>query len=33
MARQRFLPYAFTEHGTIIAAKVLNFERAVQASV
>jgi phage regulator Rha-like protein len=27
------LPYAFTEHGTIMAANVLNNERAVQASV
>jgi hypothetical protein len=27
------LPYAFTEHGTIMAANVLNSERAVQASV
>ena len=26
-------PYAFTEHGTIMAANVLNSERAVQASV
>ena len=27
------LPYAFTEHGTIMAANVLNSERAIQASV
>jgi len=27
------LPYAFTEHGTIMAANVLNSERAVHASV
>ncbi len=27
------LPYAFTEHGAIMAANVLNSERAVQASV
>ena len=27
------LPHAFTEHGTIMAANVLNSERAVQASV
>jgi len=27
------LPYAFTEHGAIMAASVLNSERAVQASV
>ena len=27
------LPYAFSEHGTIMAANVLNSERAVQASV
>jgi ORF6N domain len=26
-------PYAFSEHGTIMAANVLNSERAVQASV
>lgn len=30
---RRFLPYAFTEHGAIMAANVLNSERAVQASV
>ena len=29
----RYLPYAFTEHGSIMAANVLNSERAVQASV
>ena len=27
------LPYAFTEHGAIMAASVLNSERAVQASI
>jgi phage regulator Rha-like protein len=30
---RRKLPYAFTEHGTIMAANVLSSERAVQASV
>lgn len=30
---RRFMPYAFTEHGAIMAANVLNSERAVQASV
>jgi hypothetical protein len=30
---RRKLPYAFTEHGAIIAASVLNSERAVQASI
>ena len=30
---RRFLPYAFTEHGVIMAANVLNNERAAQASV
>jgi hypothetical protein len=29
----RFLPYAFTEHGAIMAANVLNSKRAVQMSV
>ena len=29
----RFLPYAFTEHGAIMAANVLNSARAVQMSV
>lgn len=29
----KYLPYAFTEHGAIMAANVLNSERAVQASV
>lgn len=29
----RFLPYAFTEHGAIMAATVLNSPRAVQMSV
>ncbi len=28
-----WLPYAFTEHGAIMAANVLNSERAVEASV
>ncbi len=27
------LPYAFTEHGAIMAANILNSERAIQASV
>jgi hypothetical protein len=30
---RRFLPYAFTEHGTVMLASVLNSEIAVQASV
>src|SRR5436189_145797 len=30
---RRYLPYAFTEHGAIMAANVLNSERAVRASV
>jgi len=30
---RRFLPYAFTEHGAIMAATVLNSERAVEMSV
>ena len=30
---RRHLPYAFTEHGAIMAASVLNSERAVEASV
>jgi hypothetical protein len=30
---RRSLPYAFTEHGAIMAATVLNSERAVQMSV
>jgi phage regulator Rha-like protein len=30
---RRHLPYAFTEHGVLMAANVLNSERAVQASV
>jgi hypothetical protein len=30
---RRKLPYAFTEHGAIMAASVLNTPRAVQASV
>jgi ORF6N domain-containing protein len=30
---RRSLPYAFTEHGAIMAANVLNSERAVAASV
>ncbi|HMG73988.1 MAG TPA: ORF6N domain-containing protein [Pyrinomonadaceae bacterium] len=29
----KYLPYAFTEHGSIMAANVLHSERAVQASV
>jgi hypothetical protein len=30
---RRYRPYAFTEHGAIMAASVLNSERAVQVSV
>jgi phage regulator Rha-like protein len=30
---RRYRPYAFTEHGAIMAANVLSSERAVQASV
>ena len=30
---KRYAPYAFTEHGAIMAASVLNSTRAVQASV
>ena len=30
---QRYLPYAFTEHGAVMAANVLNSERAVAMSV
>jgi len=30
---RRYLPYAFTEHGAIMAASVLNSERAVQMSI
>ena len=30
---RRFLPYAFTEHGAIMAATVLNSERAIEMSV
>jgi hypothetical protein len=30
---RKYLPYAFTEHGAIMAANVLNSPRAVQASV
>ena len=30
---RRYSPYAFTEHGVIMAASVLNSERAVEASV
>jgi len=30
---RRYLPYAFTEHGAIMAATVLNSERAIQMSV
>lgn len=29
----KYLPYAFTEHGAIMAANILNSERAVQTSV
>ena len=30
---RKYLPYAFTEHGAIMAAGILNSERAVQASI
>ena len=30
---RRYLPYAFTEHGAIMAASVLNSPRAVQMSI
>jgi len=30
---RRYLPYAFTEHGTIMAANVLNSAQAIQVSV
>src|SRR5713226_786563 len=30
---RRYLPYAFTEHGAIMAATVLNSERAIAMSV
>jgi phage regulator Rha-like protein len=30
---RRHLPYAFTEHGAIMAANVLNSERAIESSV
>lgn len=30
---RRYLPYAFTEHGAIMAATVLNSKRAIQMSV
>ena len=30
---RRYLPYAFTEHGAIMAASVLNTSRAIEASV
>ncbi len=30
---RRTLPYAFTEHGAVIAASILNGERAVQMSI
>jgi len=30
---RRYLPYAFTEHGALMAANVLNSPRAIQASV
>jgi len=31
--RRRALPYAFTEHGAVMAASVLNSDRAVEVSV
>ena len=30
---RKFLPYAFTEHGALMAAGVLNSERAIQVSI
>ena len=30
---RRYLPYAFTEHGAIMAATILNSQRAVEISV
>jgi phage regulator Rha-like protein len=30
---RRYLPYAFTEHGAVMAATVLNSERAVEISI
>lgn len=30
---RRYLPYAFTEHGAIMAATVLNSKRAIQMSI
>ena len=30
---RRYLPYAFTEHGAIMAANVLNSKHAIEASV
>ncbi len=30
---RKYLPYVFTEHGAIVAASVLNSERAVKASI
>jgi hypothetical protein len=30
---RRYLPYAFTEHGAMMAANVLNSDRAVEMSV
>jgi phage regulator Rha-like protein len=30
---RRYLPYVFTEHGAIMAASVLNSERAIQMSI
>ena len=32
-AHRKYLPYAFTEHGTIMAANVLNSPRAVEVGV
>ena len=33
LSKRRYLPYAFTEHGAVMAASVLNTEKAVQASI
>ena len=32
-AHRKFLPYAFTEHGVLMAAGVLNSKRAIEVSI
>jgi ATP-dependent Clp protease ATP-binding subunit ClpA len=32
-AHRKFLPYAFTEHGVLMAASVLNSKRAIEVSI